>query len=121
MSEIQVSANQTVHMSSFVDGAATQRFTVKRRLYNEANYVVLGVYLGGTPESSQTFNAINVPTVFEIVCESNWAKYGTEWKRSAERLKYFNNPGEIVVRLESDDAWGGDGDFNDLIIQLILK
>ncbi|RZK64875.1 MAG: hypothetical protein EOO92_26980 [Pedobacter sp.] len=121
MAEIQVSANQTVQMSSFVDGAATQRFTVKRRLYTEADFIVLGIYQGGTPAGSQTFNAINVPTVFEIICDSNWAKYGTEWKRSAERVKYFNNPNDTVVRVECADAWGGDGDFNDLVVQLILK
>lgn len=121
MAEIQVGANQTVQMSSFVDAAATQRFTVKRRLYNETNWATLGEYQGGSPGSYQTFNSVNVPTVYLITAESYWAQYGSDWKPSRDRLKFFNNPGETVVRVECDDAWGGDGDYNDLIVQLILK
>lgn len=121
MAEIQVGANQTVQMNSFVDAAATQRFTVKRRLYNEDDWVMLGVYQGGTPASSQTFNSINIPTVYEIKSDSNWPKYGAEWRPSRERLQFFNNPGETIVKIECDDAWGNDGDFNDLVIQLILR
>ncbi|MCS4301821.1 hypothetical protein [Chryseobacterium sp. BIGb0232] len=109
-------------MQSFRDASAQQRYKVFRRLYTEINnWSFLGEYEGGEQSSYQVFNPISVPTIYKIECAGYWNQRPADgWKPSKARVRYYHNPDNIVIKVECEDYWSTDGDWDDLIVQFIV-
>lgn len=116
--EFTVPANATIKLNSIKDATATQRFKVQRRLHLEVNPIEDDTF---QDVAHKVYPTASTTSIFTVECDAFWGEKSNQWYDSKTRIETFNNPGEILVKISVDDAFGGDGDFDDLIIQFIIK
>lgn len=105
-------------MRSLVDGAATQRFRIRRRLYLEDATIEDHTFQN---VAYQIYPPVNMTSIFTVECDAYWGEKFSKWFDSDTRLETFINPDGTLVKISVDDAFGGDKDYNDLIIQFEIK
>lgn len=113
MARIQVQKGTKVSITSTVNAAARQRFSVYRQIGNNPDFVLLDTISGG---GSVQYSAWNVNAVYDILCEGWWDyKHPTKWERSREQIS-TSQEGTLTT-IGCEDYWSTDNDWNDLVVQ----
>lgn len=111
MAYLRVLPGQSVHITSSREAKANQRYEVLRQVGDDLSWVFLDVTPGG---ESRHYEPLEKLAMYHIRCSASLNP--NEWLPSRERVSARKDGNKTITKVECEDYWSTDNDWNDMIV-----